>query len=154
MQLLKTQDLGYLRTLIQRTRKQIARLKQEIDQSSTATTADYPKRVEKTVFVSTMESQQYQNICRGSLQDPDRHKDGHEASSRSKDRSVQHGSVYPQKYKIEHDRQEAKLIAFQRREADLRQAENELEDQRAMITNTAGSVNRSGVKFKIRARKR
>lgn len=154
VQLLKTQDLGYLRTLIQRTRKQIARLKQAIDQSSMTTTANYLKRAKKTVFVSTMESQQYQNVCRAYPPESEGHKDGSEASSRSKDPSVPDGSVHPRKHRTDHDRQEAKLIALQRREADLRQAEHELENQRAMIQNTAGSVNGSGMKFKIRARKR
>jgi U3 small nucleolar RNA-associated protein 11 len=48
----------------------------------------------------------------------------------------------------------AHLEAVKKRERDLMVVEEELENQRAKMQNTVGGVNKNGVKFKIRERKR
>jgi U3 small nucleolar RNA-associated protein 11 len=52
------------------------------------------------------------------------------------------------------ERMVTKLQAIKKRERELVAAEAELELQRAKINNTVGGVNKDGVKFKIRERKR
>lgn len=51
-------------------------------------------------------------------------------------------------------RTESKLQAAKKRERELAAAEEELDAQRAKMNNTVGGVNKNGVKFKIRERKR
>jgi U3 small nucleolar RNA-associated protein 11 len=48
----------------------------------------------------------------------------------------------------------SRLRALKKRESELVAAEEELELQRAKMNNTVGGVNKNGVKFKIRERKR
>jgi U3 small nucleolar RNA-associated protein 11 len=52
------------------------------------------------------------------------------------------------------DRTASKLRAIRKRESELVAAEEELELQRAKMNNTVGGVNKNGVKFKVRERKR
>ena len=47
-----------------------------------------------------------------------------------------------------------RLTALKAREKDLRDAENELELQRAKMSNTVGGVNKAGVKWKVRERRK
>ena len=48
----------------------------------------------------------------------------------------------------------SRLRALKKRESELVAAEEELELQRAKMNNTVGGVNKNGVKFKVRERKR
>lgn len=48
----------------------------------------------------------------------------------------------------------SKLQAIKRRERELAAAEEELELQRSKMNSTVGGVNKHGVKFKVRERKR
>ena len=56
--------------------------------------------------------------------------------------------------KREQDARGSKLEALRTREKDLLAAEQELELQRARMSNSIGGVNKVGVKFKIRERKK
>ena len=56
--------------------------------------------------------------------------------------------------KRDQDAQTSRLRALKSREKDLLAAERELELQRAKMSNSIGGVNKAGVKFKIRERKR
>ena len=56
--------------------------------------------------------------------------------------------------KREQDARSSKLKALRTREKDLLVAEQELELQRARMSNSIGGVNKAGVKFKMRERKK
>lgn len=56
--------------------------------------------------------------------------------------------------KREHETQLSRLRALKAREKEVLAAEQELGLQRAKMTNSIGAVNKAGVKFKIRDRKR
>lgn len=53
-----------------------------------------------------------------------------------------------------HEKRAAHLEALKKKERDLMTAEEELEKQRAKMNGTIGGVNKDGVKFKLRERKR
>lgn len=149
VQLLKTQDLGYLRTMIQRTRKQIARLKEEILLSSISEPLDDLPTVNKSLFVPDKISQQEIVASSAFTHSPDYRSDA----------SLQEGKLpvhtfSPHQQKKIKDRWEAKVAALQKREKELRVAESDLENQRAMMNNTVGGANSKGVQFKIRSRKK
>jgi len=130
--LLKTQDAGYLRTMLQQTRLERRRLERALQLtaglqgSSDGLDENPPSR---TVFVDSAE-EQLAHATQGVDADD--------------------AGVEPALSAPAHER----LDALRAREKELVQAERELELQRAKMSNSIGGVSKSGVKFKLRERKR
>lgn len=178
VKLLKTQDSGYIRTLLQMVRKQREEVEQQLVVEGGEVRAykdgDRNKQGKHRVFVETKEDQQ--NF------DPDtwfgRGEDIPGNGENGQDWEGEEDAVVTQpktmsKKQIEAEEQarrekrtfersrnqaqsrtETKLVNLKRREKELVAALDELDLQRAKMSNTIGGVNKHGVKFKVRERKR
>ena len=186
VKLLKTQDVGYVRTMLQKTRKERERAEQEVqilDQHDEDGEREASLRVLRnegilgkgshTMFVDSKEEQigfkpkerfstdqeglkrsYNQKILEEAGMDQDeadiplqngRIADGRETFDRTERRWIQRSKESRRKH----------VEALKARERDLMMAEQELDLQRAKMNNTITSgVNKNGVKFKIRERKR
>jgi hypothetical protein len=125
--LLKTQDAGYLRTVLQQTRLERRRLENAV--KLTAGLQGASVEPSRKVFVDSAEEQ-----LAHAAQGADVGLDGSEDASAAE--------------------QEKRLEALITREKELVLAERELELQRGKMSNSVGGVNKKGVKFKARERKR
>ena len=67
--------------------------------------------------------------------------------------AAKEGRFLRKKHKKERDARKIKLATLKARERDLRDAENELEVQRAKMSNSIGGITKGGVKWKVRERK-
>jgi len=140
--LLKTQDAGYLRTMLQQTRLERRKLEKAVKlaaglQGSPAGGLDEgpPSR---WVFVDSAEEQlahANQRVDVGDTGGPGG------------------GEVEPAPA-AEPEKRLERLKALLAREKELMLAERELELQRGKMGNSIGGVNKNGVKFKVRERKR
>lgn len=154
VQLLKTQDAGYLRTMAAKARKDIEKLEQsmvleENDEVMGETSILLPGgrgSANKTVFVDDEDSQEAAVL--GRTLDQSDGEDDEEADT----------DVARSKLRRLRSRQQAwredKLEALRKRERDLTAAETALDMERARLSNSVGGVNKNGVKFKPRERKR
>ena len=198
VKLLKTQDSGYLRSMIQKTRRAIERLEQKftLQQGQGAELlgrSGYKDGGQHTVFVDSREEQkQYlpatsvlphspqsrtsdrslQKIRKDEddKQSPDTENEEETAeetmpnpprrSSTSRRAAQREAETFRQEkylrrqYEKEQDASRAKLVALKAREKDLIDAENELELQRAQMSNSIGGVTKAGVKWRPRERKK
>ena len=185
VKLLKSQDAGYLRTMLQKTRKDRERLEMEIQiEDRDGGELKLLKNGEgvsgkHTVFVSSRDEQREFDPKRwfgtddfGLEKSYNRPKKiiGEDAAD-AEDPGEPQSPQRPQKQldmerqKSEDERKEQKksksqearkslLEAVRQREHNLIAAEEELELQRAKMANTVGGINKNGVKFKMRERKR
>ena len=186
VKLLKSQDAGYLRTMLQKTRKDRERLEMEIQiEDRDGGELKLLKNGggvsgKHTVFVRSRDEQKefdpkqwfgtddlgleksYNRPKKTMGEDTeDAQEPGEPESSR---RSQKQLEIERQASKDERKEREKKfksqeaqknlLEAVRQREHDLIAAEEELELQRAKMANTVGGINKNGVKFKIRERKR
>lgn len=163
VKLLKTQDAGYIRTTLQKTRKERERLEQEIqiaDGKIKTLKEGNGKGGKLTMFVESREEQRaFVPPEMDEDDDSDAWSDEDEAEAKTAK-----SSTAPQETKEEivlrRKRARAQaarrtlLATIKEREHDLTIADNELETQRAKMNNAIGGINKEGVKFKIRARKR
>ncbi|KAL9103204.1 MAG: hypothetical protein Q9163_001731 [Psora crenata] len=171
VKLLKTQDAGYLQTMIQKTRKTVERLNEEFvlkgkEGAGEVHVLGQGSGIgEKVVFVGDREEQMgwrpdiHLEEPSGSLQqDPDDETPRQHPQSRrelTKQAQAQKEKLLLRKrHEKEQKARRAKLAALKVREKDLRAAENELEMQRAKMSNSVGGTNKAGVKWKVRERKR
>jgi U3 small nucleolar RNA-associated protein 11 len=184
--LLKTQDAGYLRTMLQVTRKEREKLEQGVfvdegEGSELRVLKDEEgKRGKHTVFVRSrneqrefdpkewfgtddMGLQRTFNRPRKSEVDAQLENDVAatvEQHAKSKRELAAEHEIWKEQRKERKKRarnQEGKqnlLDAVKQRESALTAADQELELQRAKMSNSVGGVNKNGVKFKIRERKR
>ncbi|KAF1835293.1 U3 small nucleolar RNA-associated protein 11 [Decorospora gaudefroyi] len=185
VKLLKTQDAGYIRTMLQMARKEREELEQKLvmeEQGEVRAVRDgqRPRQGEHKVFVENEEEQEEFDpdtwFGRGEdmpgrtgsptfedMQD-ELSDEGEEIVQRPKTLSKKEMEAREkarrEARKFRKDRERAqsrtatKLQAIKKRERELAAAEEELELQRAKMNNTVGGVNKNGVKFKIRERKR
>lgn len=185
VKLLKTQDSGYLRTMIQKTRRALERLEQEFvlregDEAEVLGQKDGQGEGQHIVFADNREEQkQYtpgQGVdARSRREEPgqnslvegeveDENADASELPSvPSNQRSrrmmekeaaaLKDEKLLRKQHRKEQDARRSKLAALKAREKDLVDAENELELQRAKMSNTVGGTTKAGVKWKVRERK-
>lgn len=182
VKLLKTQDAGYIRTMLQMVRKEREELEQRLimeeDEVRAVKDGDRNRSGKHKVYVDNQEEQEDF--------DPDswfgRGQDmlgRAESPLESYDDDEEEYDVKPTKPKImkkkqieaqeeakrekrrfEKSRNQAqsrlasKLENIKNRERELVAVEEELELQRAKMNNTVGGTNKNGVKFKVRERKR
>ncbi|KAF2401681.1 U3 small nucleolar RNA-associated protein 11 [Trichodelitschia bisporula] len=167
VRLLKTQDAGYIRTKLQETRKEIERLEQEFqveeaDDKSVKVGAvkGGPSKGKHTVFVETVEEQrefdpkawfgQGDPMPTAEAPDKPKTKQQEEAAKLAWKESRKHDK----KRERNHSARRQLLASLRDREEQLQTAEEQLEQQRARMNKGVGGVNKNGVKFKIRERKR
>ncbi|USP79047.1 hypothetical protein yc1106_06321 [Curvularia clavata] len=185
VKLLKTQDAGYIRTMLQVTRKEIEELERKLVMEEQGEVrvikdGDRARQGKHRVFVENEREQEEfdpdawfgrgEQIPRraespafGDLQE-DSSEDEEEVTQQPKTLSKKQMEAEEQARrearKFRKDRERAqersasKLQALKKRERELMAAEEELELQRAKMNNTVGGVNKNGVKFKVRERKR
>lgn len=187
VRLLKTQDAGYIRTMLQMARKEREDLEQRLilEEQSEARAlkdGDTAKRRKHRVFVENEEEQEAfdpdawfgngdelpgrstdSGDVRGEPSEDDDDDDEYDApkpKTLSKKQLEKQVLAKAEARKFRKDRERAqsrmasKLQAVKKRERELVAAEEELETQRAKMNNTVGGINKNGVKFKIRERKR
>lgn len=185
VKLLKTQDAGYIRTMLQMTRKEREELEQKLimeEQGDVRAVrdGDRVKQGKHRVFVEDEDEQEgfdpdswfgrgqdmparNESPTFGDLQDDiseDEDQPGQQPGTLSKKKIEAEEQARREARKFRKDRERgqerlvSRLRAIKKRESELVAAEEELELQRAKMNNTVGGVNKNGVKFKIRERKR
>jgi U3 small nucleolar RNA-associated protein 11 len=188
VKLLKTQDAGYIRTMLQVTRKEREELEQRLileEQGEARALKDgrEAKKGKHRVFVDNEEEQEEFDpeawFGRGEEM-PTKAKEQVEpqwTDEDEEDGSQDEETIQPKKMlskkKLEaqelaarqkkkfdktrlrsQSRTAYRLEMVKKKERELATAEEELEKQRAKMSNSVGGVNKNGVKFKIRERKR
>ncbi|KAF2638267.1 U3 small nucleolar RNA-associated protein 11 [Massarina eburnea CBS 473.64] len=180
VKLLKTQDAGYIRTMLQLVRKEREELERKIvladeDVEALRDGEGRRKKAKHTVFVGDVEEQEEfdeEEWFGAGAECPKwnrRRKGGEGAGEESgdevpkkkvskKQQATQEATKKEQRTLMSNrertqERAAAHLEAIKARERDLMAAEEELGVQRAKMNNTVGGVNKHGVKFKIRERK-
>ncbi|KAL0264314.1 hypothetical protein SLS55_000262 [Diplodia seriata] len=181
VKLLKTQDAGYIRTMLQQVRKERERVEEGfvLDDEEGEIEALKGRRVGKgkhTVFVGDREEQK--GFAPEEWFDVEDEMDLERTWNRPKKQAEKHGDAEDleetggqqkkaakeldgrEKRALEKRREKAqqsrrsRVEGLKKKEQDLMAAEKELEDQRARMNNNVGGVNKNGVKFKVRERKR
>ncbi|OWY51991.1 U3 small nucleolar RNA-associated protein 11 [Alternaria alternata] len=187
VKLLKTQDAGYIRTMLQQTRKEREEVEQRLimeEQGEVRAVRDgeRARHGKHRVFVENEEEQdefepdtwfgrgedipnRNESPTFGDLQDElsddnDDEQPIQRPNTLSKKQMEAQEQARREARKFRKDRERAqerhmsRLRALKKRESELVAAEEELELQRAKMNNTVGGVNKNGVKFKVRERKR
>ncbi|KIW94285.1 uncharacterized protein Z519_05601 [Cladophialophora bantiana CBS 173.52] len=186
VKLLKTQDIGYLRTVAAKGRKEIERLTQEVGMDSVTLGKS------RTGTKKTFEDDQGETAARGKkralnevLQDQSREEgetdqlmQGTEITTtattlihviedkddppkpkskkaiRAEQDALSRLRVERKRRKRLQDMRVAKLEALKTRQREVLAAADQLELQRAKMARTVGGVNKNGIRFKIRERKK
>jgi len=183
VKLLKTQDAGYVRTMLQRSRKERQKLEEEMvlmdvegedgTRLRTLKDVDGEDANSHTVFVDDETEQAEFDAEEWFDTDAVGVNNAHNRPRRTpandapaptaakgpreleKERLAKRNErIRLKKRQREQASQQIKLKLLRDREKDLATAEQELEVQRARMSNSAGGVNKAGVKFKVRERKR
>lgn len=187
VKLLKTQDAGYIRTMLQVVRKERKRLEEEMvlgaeDVRALKDGEEQEKWGKHTVFVGDRDEQMgfkpdewfgtgeehvdrvWNRPRKGTKKDGSEDDENMEEAVVDKKLSKKQQEIELQKRKEERalrkkrertqERRLAHLEAVKSRERDLMIAEDELEKQRAKMNGSIGGVNKNGVKYKVRERKR
>ncbi|KAJ9668328.1 hypothetical protein H2201_001376 [Coniosporium apollinis] len=182
--LLKTQDAGYLRTVAQKVRKERERLEEGLVIEGKEVKALKGESGKKghTVFVGSKNEQEdfrpdewFGTSAEGLSKTYNRPRQQSEVASEedvaddpsdaAKQRRPQRAvdaelkamkeeRASRKKRQREQEARRIRLEAVKARERDLLIAEQALEAQRAKMANNVGGVNKNGVKFKVRERKR
>ena len=179
VKLLKTQDAGYLQTMIQKTRRAIRKLEQEFvlragEGVDVLGGREQSGRGQHLIFVDDEEEQMqygpkgraraipYQEKAPRLGGDEDEEEiegDGKTTPPKSRQRlakealAAKEEKALQRSHRKEQNARKSKLAALKTREKDLRDAENELELQQAKMSNSVGGVTKTGVKWKVRERK-
>jgi U3 small nucleolar RNA-associated protein 11 len=179
VKLMKTQDVAYLRTVLQSTRKEIARLEQEVVAGDKGVKVDAVSKSHKTVFADEGDSEpemMSEDEDMGDLDDladfdgfdgldnldaldgldgsdddmSDTPTDKPDSKPLTKEEKAARTLAKRKRHFMETRRN--KLEALKDREDDLATALRGLEDQRVQMNGKAGGVNKNGTKFKVRQR--
>jgi U3 small nucleolar RNA-associated protein 11 len=178
VRLLKTQDTGYVRTLLQKTKKDRDRLEMEVqiegagrivtlkggavedeedDEEKEKDEDEYKQATKKITFVESREEQQAMVIKGGSTDDDigiaEKKKLSRREAEALRCTEIEAGRAKKKRAQQQEARRSL-LEAVRRRGDDLALAEQELDLQRAKMSNSVGGISKNGVKFKIRERKR
>ncbi|KAK7181901.1 hypothetical protein DPSP01_009496 [Paraphaeosphaeria sporulosa] len=180
VKLLKTQDAGYIRTMLQMVRNEREELEKRLvledEEVRVLKDGDNERKGRHTVYVGRKEEQDEfdddewfgkgaEMPGRGGGKEPQVEDDDEEGTSKkqkrpskrqqeAKDLAQKQEQLFMSKRERAQQRAAAHLEAVKARERALMAAEEELELQRAKMNHTVGGVNKNGVKFKIRERKR
>jgi U3 small nucleolar RNA-associated protein 11 len=182
VKLLKTQDAGYIRTMLQMVRNEREELEKRLvledEEVRVLKDGEDTRKGRHTVYVGKKEEQdEFDDAewfgkgeempgreARKEPQVEDDDNDDEQTAKKLKRLSKKHQEaqelakkeerMFMSKRERAQQRAAAHLEALKARERALTAAEEELEIQRAKINHTVGGVNKNGVKFKIRERKR
>ncbi|KAF2277832.1 U3 small nucleolar RNA-associated protein 11 [Westerdykella ornata] len=181
VKLLKTQDAGYIRTMLQMVRKERQKLEEKIllegKQVVPLGREHEGKRAGHTVFVEGKEEQRKfkpddwfgkggewpdrEKRQRKARDDAEEEEEEEEKPKKltkkqleAKLREEKEKRALQKRRERTQERMEIHLEAVKKRERELMAAEQELEMQRAKMNGSVGGVNKDGVKFKIRQRKK
>lgn len=149
--LLKTQDAGYLQTVLQQTRKEREKVEKDVilaetDLDSTALAQISGKR---KVFGEDGE------VIKPGVTSLNEDFSDEEPEERPDEKGMSKEQVQARRRKRRtQEALHSRLEALVARENDLAAVLERLHDQRAKMHNTIGGVNKDGVKFKVRERKR
>ncbi|EKG18504.1 Small-subunit processome Utp11 [Macrophomina phaseolina MS6] len=181
VKLLKTQDIGYVRTMLQKVRKERERVEEGfvLDDEEGEIEALKTRRAGKgkhTVFVEDREEQREfapeewfgvedemdlertWNRPRKQPKEQDEEQldegPGEKNGGKAEELDSREQRALRKMREKAQEMRRLKLEALKRKEKDLMAAEKELEAQRARMNNDVGGVNKNGVKFKVRERKR
>jgi U3 small nucleolar RNA-associated protein 11 len=179
VKLMKTQDVAYLRTVLQSTRKEIARLEQEVVAGDKGVKVDAVSKGHKTVFADEGDSEpemmsededmgDFDDLAGFDGFDGLDNLDALDGSDGSDDDMSDAPAEKPDSKPLTKEEKAArtlakrkrhfmetrrnKLEALKDREDDLATALRGLEDQRVQMNGKAGGVNKNGTKFKVRQR--
>lgn len=180
VKLLKTQDAGYLSTMVQKTRKARGKLEQQVilgkggkenivKLANDAYNLSNPKHI---IYVGSTEEQKSFNSDRKSSYtrtakedfEVDVDEEANPVAKRSAPTSKKAIEAQAELLKAQlklrkqrrkyQDTYKSQLDALKKRERDLMAAEHELELQRAKMSGSVGGVTKAGIKWKVRQRKR
>lgn len=180
VKLLKTQDAGYIRTLLQMVRSEREELEKRLvledEEVRVLRDGDNERKGRHTVYVGKKEDQDEfdddewfgkgaEMPGRGGGKEPQAEDDDVEEAQKkqkktskkqqeAKELALKQEKLFMSKRDRAQQRAAAHLEAVKARERALMAAEEELEIQRAKMNHTVGGTNKNGVKFKIRERKR
>jgi U3 small nucleolar RNA-associated protein 11 len=160
VKLMKTQDVGYLRTVLQKTRKDKERLSEEVVAVATGVkTVPSDKRVvfgedgEQIQTTETVKGVDSDNGFDMDLDGLDDVEDDSQSEEEDENLTPEERAVKDrQRHALEVKRK--KLGALIEQERKLNAALQEVEHQRDKMNGNVGGVNKKGVKFKPRQRKR
>ncbi|KAL4751105.1 hypothetical protein BDW72DRAFT_174409 [Aspergillus terricola var. indicus] len=193
IKLLKTQDAGYLRTVGERVRRQIEKVKEDLriqesmggalgNQEDTRQEEEddddfdgfdfgaAEKKARKLVFADDREDQK---ILKRVFEQQEQEGESEEEEEESFGERAQQQQKRKTRKELEAEKQalvearrarkikkralevrQNKLKALQKQYVDITSAERALDLQRAKMSNSVGGVNKNGLKFKIKERKR
>jgi U3 small nucleolar RNA-associated protein 11 len=181
VKLLKTQDLGYLQTVLQQTRrarekveKQVVLVKTGVDASKLSKRIAFDEEgevMEEMGALSDYDDDEEMDLDLDDLADlgdldglddldgmdgdVSGSEDGKSESEESDTKGLSKEEIRQRRKKRRaQEVLENQLGALKDRERDLSLALSQLEQQRARMNNTVGGTNKEGVKFKVRERKR
>ena len=184
VRLLKTQDAGYVATMLQKTKRSQAKLEQDFVLNDGKRVellgAISSKKESHIIFVDNTEQQrQYRPEDKAAsrqdstriLKDPSRDMEEYDSDgvpciclpqeppvarrAGKRDELASKQDKVSRKYRRkEQDARKSKLAAMNARENDLLEAKNELDLQRAKMSNRVGGTTRVGIKWKVRERKK
>lgn len=186
VKLLKSQDAGYVTTMLQKTKRARARLEQEFvlsqDPSAEVQSAlSNQGKGSHTVFVNNKEEQK-QFVLNGEVpfepaftsRKPDKSSKHEEEAdgdwesqvclleeppkslrvAKRQELALNQDKLFRKQHRKEQDARGSKLAALKAREKDLVEAKDELDLQRAKMSNNVGGTTKVGTKFKVRERKK
>jgi U3 small nucleolar RNA-associated protein 11 len=142
--LLKGQDAGYVRTMLETTRRARQKAEEEVLERNGGAG-------KVRVFVQGVEEQKEFIAAKEEEADEDMASDEPSVEENSVDWEDEDDQV---KNDRTPDHKQSLLDALRKREHELALADRELVLQRAKMTNSVGGTNKNGVKYKIRGRKR
>lgn len=167
VKLLKTQDAGYLQTILQQTRREREKVQNELVLAATVIDPSHVNSNKKTFDETISETKHDSDMRMGDDDDDEDDEEEEEIFSSDDEDSEPNNSKATNgpvetKEQIRRRRQkrdakqvlQGRLDALRGREKDLTTALAGLDSQRAKMSNTVGGVNKNGVKFKLRERKR
>lgn len=181
VKLLKTQDSGYLRGALQRTRKELEKVQEEVGIAKVGVDGSGKIQKGKIVFGDgemaspkrrklnsqadsdieidddiqidpTSPSVTTSNTVAAQLQSPKPALTKKQAETQSS-KLAQLKALRKRRKRLQEVRS-AKLDVLRKRQRDIMAAADVLELQRAKMANSVGGTNRNGVKFKVRERKK
>ena len=181
VKLLKTQDAGYVTTMLQKTKRALAKLEQEFLLNE-GKSVDLPgacssqKKGSHTVFVDGEKQGQYKPEHKIALRPdstrkleiPSMNEEANDSdgqpwvqglpmsrrAAKGQELVSKQDELWRKHCKKEQDAQTSKLAALSAREQDLIEAKNELDLQRAKMSNSVGGTTKGGAKWRVRERKK
>jgi U3 small nucleolar RNA-associated protein 11 len=167
VKLMKTQDQGYLQTMLQRTKNEIARLEQEVVMGSHGVklmkgakhgtfTEDGNLEMDMPELIGDdLDLDDDLGSLDGDFEMEDEQSDTTEEHAQKSDEDLtpeQRAAKDRKRHALDIKRR--KLEALRDQEDKLASALNGVEHQRAKMNNTIGGVNKKGIQFRQRERKR